>query len=378
MIIGVAIAAGAVIDRVFLHQSDRPKQLKTEAPPPIVANSPAPDKAPVAAAPVVRSSAASAAATMARKKSLAAILAELDPLQRTTDLEAFVNGLSSAEFAEALKGIRKIAGNSERELASRLIVARWVQTDPEAALSFATSNRGFEYIAADVFQAEAANDVQSALARAKAIPDGDLRYVALRGVLGFIADTDPAAALSLARSLGDFPGNEPLSSVIYRQWASIDPQSAALQASQDSSGGNFWQSPTSQVARSWATQDPAAAANWAISLSDPQTESRTISQVMRQWTRQDVTAAANWVNSLPPGVSYDSAAAALAFSMAPSDPQGAVAWAENIADTTARANALQRVSREVMGRDPTNGMAILLAAGVPPNLIPAASQSGRR
>src|ERR1051326_1734792 len=101
----------------------------------------------VAIAAGVDSAPASAAAPTARKKTLAAILTERDPLQRTTDLEAFVNGLSSAEFAEALKGIGKIAGNNERELASRLIVARWVQTDPEAALSFATSNRGFEYIA---------------------------------------------------------------------------------------------------------------------------------------------------------------------------------------------------------------------------------------
>jgi hypothetical protein len=304
-------------------------------------------------------------------------LAERDPGQRTSDLEAFINGLGPSDFAEALKRLRKIAGSSERELATRLLVVRWVQTDPESALQFASSNRGYEYIADDVFQAEAATDVQSALNRAKSITDPDLRYNALRGVLSFIADTDPAAALGTAQSLGDFPGNEPLSSLIYRQWATNDPQSAAQQASQVAGDGNPWRSPISQVARAWAAQDPTAAANWAISLSDPSTESRTISQVMRQWTHEDVNAAANWVNSLPPGGSYDSAAAALALAMAANDPKNAVAWADNIADATARNNALQRVSRQVMWRDPTNGAAILQAAGVPPNLIPPPSHRGR-
>jgi hypothetical protein len=318
------------------------------------------------------------AASVSPKKSLAMILAERDPRQRTSDLQSYINGLSRSDYADALKRIQRIPGNNERELASRLLVARWVQTDPQAALNFASSNRGFEYVADDVFQSEAAVDVQGALDRAKAITSPDMRYMALRGVLSFIADTDPATALAIAQSLGDFPGNEPLTTMIYRQWAANDPQAAALLAMQDAAGGNPWQSPLSQVARTWASQDPTAAANWALSLTDPTAEARTISQVMRQWSRDDMTAAANWVNGLPQGPSYDAAAAALAFSMAVNDPQDAITWADNIADPNARTNALQRVSREVMWRDPTNGAAVLEAAGVPPNLIPPPGQRPSR
>ncbi|HXX42823.1 MAG TPA: hypothetical protein VEI58_11235 [Chthoniobacterales bacterium] len=158
--------------------------------------------------------------------------------------------------------------------------------------------------------------------------------------------------------------------------ATTDPQSAALQAMQDPGGGNPWQSPIFQVARAWAAQDPTSVANWVISMTDSNAEARTISQVMRQWTREDMSAAVNWVNALPQGASYDAAAAALAFSMVPNNPQDAVGWADNIADASARADALQRVSREVMWRDPTNGAAILEAAGVPANLIPPPGQRG--
>jgi hypothetical protein len=274
-----------------------------------------------------------------------------------------------------LKRIRRIPGNNDRELASRLLLAHWVQSDPDAVLQFAASNRGYEYAADAVFQQAAATNLSSALERAKALPNADLRYMALRGVLSFMSDTDPAGAVRLAQTLGDYRGNEPLSSVIYRQWAATDPQAAALQASQEKTEEG-WRSPVNQVVRTWAGQDPTAAANWSLALQDADARSRSISQVMRQWTRDDPTAAVNWISGLPPGANYDSAVAALATSMAATDPQNAINWARNIADETARNNALQRISREVMWRDPTNGNAILQTAGVPPNLIPPTGRRG--
>ncbi|HEY4285423.1 MAG TPA: hypothetical protein VGM62_20370, partial [Chthoniobacterales bacterium] len=238
-------------------------------------------------------------------------------------------------------------------------------------------NRGYEYVADDVFQTEAAVDLQGALNRAKGITNPDLRYQALLGVLSFMADTDPVGALALAGGVGDIPGNEPLSSVIYRQWATNDPQAAALAAMQAGADGS-WRSPVMQVARTWAAEDPSAAANWSIALTDPQAQSRSISQVMRQWTREDMSAATNWVNSLPPGNSYDAAAAGLASSLAANHPQDAISWAQSIADPTAQNDAIQRVSREVMWRDPTNGASILTGAGVPANMIPQPGSRGQR
>jgi hypothetical protein len=312
-----------------------------------------------------------------KAKDLATILAERDRRQRTSDLEAFINNLAPGEYGNALKAIRRMPSTNERDLASRLLVARWVQTDPEAALNFAASNRGYEYVADDVFQTEAATDLTGALDRAKAITNPDLRYQALLGVLSFMADSNPAGALQLANGLGDFPGNEPLSNVIYRQWATNDPQAAAVAAMQ-AGGDTGWRSPVFQVARTWASEDPMAAANWSIGLTDPQAQARSIAQVMRQWTREDVSAAANWVNSLPPGSSYDAAAAGLATSLAANHPQDAVSWAQNIADPNMRADALQRVGREVMWRNPTNGAQILESAGVPANLIPQPGTPGQR
>ncbi|MGZ5537586.1 MAG: hypothetical protein ACXWG0_03570 [Chthoniobacterales bacterium] len=297
------------------------------------------------------------------------ILAEHDARQRTHDLQAYINGLQPREFADALKRMKQIAGSNERELASRLLVAQWVATDPDGALQFAAANRGYEYLADDVFQQRAATDFQSALQQALEIPGNDLRYRALRGVLGFKADTDPMGALQLAPTFGQFPGNDPLANVLYRQWAATDPQSAAAYAAQQGQG-NGWRSPINQVVSTWAEQDPVAAANWSLSLPDAEAQGRSLSQVMRDWGRNDPTGAVNWIHTLPAGTQHDTAVAGFAESMAFADPQNALNWIGTIADGATRQHALQQISRPIMFRDPQNGAAMLQAAGLPADQIP--------
>jgi hypothetical protein len=316
------------------------------------------------------SDAATSAPKAAAQKTLDQIMKGRNAGQRTKELEEFVKNLSASDIAAALKQLRQMPDSSARELASRLLVAHWLETDPNGALKFASENRDFDYIASDVFQQFAADDLQGALDRAKAISDPNLRYQALRGVLSFMADQDPLRALQLASTLGSFPNEEPLNQMIYRQWSATDPQAAAAAAALDSSNGGGWRSPVGQVLRNWASQDPLAALNWASALTDPASQAREIGQVIRQWSRDDFNAAANWVNTLAPGNTRDAAAAALAFSMAQTDLNSAIGWAQSIADSGQRDNALQRLSREIMFRDPTNGAALLAAAGVPANLIP--------
>lgn len=374
LIVGGIFVAGVAIDRVFVATREAATtQTHSSA---AAASAPVNSGSTNGAVPQIEQQLS--ATTAQTKASLDAILAEHDTRQRMNDLQAFIGTLKPAQFADALQQIRRMAGSSERELASRMLISSWVQSDPNGALQFAASHTGYENIADDVFQHEAAEGLQGAIDRALSLPNGDLRYQALRGVVNYMADTDPAGALALAQRAGDFPGNEPLNNVIYREWAATDPQAAAAQAALDPSSGG-WRSPVGQVVRTWASQDPSAAANWTLTLSDPNTESHAVGQAVRQWARADTNAATNWVNALPDGQAHDSASAAMALAIAPTDAQSAVNWANSIADENARTQALQRLSREVMWRDPTNGSAALQAAGVPPNLIPQGGQPpGRR
>jgi hypothetical protein len=310
----------------------------------------------------------SSGSTSAYTSSLDSILAEHDGRQRLRDLQAFINRIAPNDYGDALKRIQQISNTNERELASRLLVAQWAQNDPDGALQFAAGNHGFEYVAEDVFQQFAAADFEAALSRAKAMPGTELRYRALRGILGFKADLDPRGALQLAQTLGEFHGQEPLTSAVYRQWAASDPQAAAAQAAADGQTGG-WRSPVGSVVQTWAAQDPAAAAKWSLSLPDAQAQERSVAQVMRQWAREDPTAAANWIYSLESGASRDAAVAGLAQSIVVQDPSTALSWIGTITDEATRSRTLQRVSGTVMWRDPENGAALLQAAGLPADQI---------
>jgi len=300
--------------------------------------------------------------------SLDAILAERDPRQRLRQLQAFINSLPANGYPDALRRIRKITSSNERALASNLLVAQWGQNDPDGALQFAAGNRGFEYVAEDVFAQLAGGDFDAALERAAGIPGAELRYRALRGVLSAKADIDPMHALQLAAKLGDYRGSEPLTSVVYSQWAATDPQAAAAHAAaQPSEGG--WRSPVATVIYTWAQQDPVASANWSLTLSDGQTQARSLADVMRLWTRDDPNAAGNWIHGLDSGAPRDAAVAGLAQSLVSRDPQAAISWIGTITDDAARTRTLQRISSAVLWRDPEKGAELLQAAGLSPEQI---------
>ncbi len=308
---------------------------------------------------------------------LAGILKDRSTSERLHALTEFVDHLAPGDFAAAMAAARKLPGGAERDLAQRLLVARWAELDPDAALAFAAKHKESGQITGDIFQQLAASNLSSTLTRAQAISDPALHYQALRGALGAMAQTDPAGALRLAAASGELPHNEPLAQMIYRQWSQTDPTAAAAAAAQDSSGGDGWRSPLGQVIRTWADQDPQSALSYALSIPNSETQSRSIGDIVRRWTDQDASAAASWINTMPAGGTRDAAAAAFASSVASTDVPTAVGWAQSISNDETRTSALRRVSRRVMYRDQTNGVTTLQSAGVPADILQNLLPPGR-
>ncbi len=313
--------------------------------------------------------AATSSAPHSDPTALAGLLRERGGSAHLRALTDFVDHLAPGDFAATLFATRQRPRSAERDLAARLLVARWAELDPDGVLGFAAKHREFEQITGDVFQQMATADLSGALTRAQALTDPSLRYQALRGALGVMAETDPAGALQAAANTGNLGNGEPLSQMIYRQWSTTDPAAAAAAATQDPNAGGGWRSPLSEVLRNWADQDPQGALNYALAIADPGTQTRSVGEIVRHWSEQDATAAASSINAIPPGTARDAAAAALASAVASSDLPGAVGWAQSIGDDAARTSALQRVSRRVLWRDPTNGAATLQSAGVPAEII---------
>lgn len=307
-------------------------------------------------------------ATRPPPDALAGILQERNTSERLRQITSFVDELSPADFAAALLAAKKLPSTPDRELATRLLVARWADLDPDGALAFAANHKEFDQVTGDIFRQLAANDLQGALARAQTITDPSLHYQALRGTLSVMAQSDPAGALKIAGSAGNLPHGEPLTQMIYRQWSEADPASAAAAAAQDPAGSG-WRSPLSQVVRNWADEDPQAALNFAMTMTDASAQARSVGDIVRRWSQADANAAASSINTMPGGSVRDAAAAAFASSVASTDVPTAVGWAQSISDAEARTAALQRVSRRVIWQDPANGAATLQNAGVPMNII---------
>ena len=229
----IAILSALLIGVAFGHWATAPSAspaVKAAATLPNESNSEAEKSAPAPTA-------ATAAAVIEPHRgadSLLRILQDHRSGNRTRELTDYVNQLAAGDFASALLATRKLPRGSDRELATQLLVARWAETDPEGALAFAASHKQFDEITGDVFQQLASGDLQSTLTRAQALTDPTMRYQALRGALSVMAEQDPAGALQLAGTFGNFPHNEPLTQSIYREWSSTDPLAAATTAAQDS------------------------------------------------------------------------------------------------------------------------------------------------
>lgn len=71
------------------------------------------------------------------------------------------------------------------------------------------------------------------------------------------------------------------------------------------------QSVVSELSRRWAQSDPGEAAQWALSLGDPQAQSAAAAAATSSWMELDNEAAERWVLSLPGGELRDAALAAV-------------------------------------------------------------------
>ena len=106
--IAVAFIGGAIIGRGFLAKQDEASSKPAEVADVLPSSSASPMVETAQDRSVTQQRLWSSKASEASKKSLDAILADRDARHRIGNLEAFINGLQPAEYADALKRIRRI------------------------------------------------------------------------------------------------------------------------------------------------------------------------------------------------------------------------------------------------------------------------------
>lgn len=134
-----------------------------------------------------------------------------------------------------------------------------------------------------------------------------------------------------------------------RELAQQSPQ-LALQFAEKLPEGNARTNVRSQAINSWATYDTQGALAWANQQPED-TQPNFYRTISSAWASSDSYANSVWVSNLPQGALRDSAITGMVGTLADSEPQSALAWAQTVAGESERRNAMQNLFYQWMRRD---------------------------
>ena len=134
--------------------------------------------------------------------SILSALRETNDLRRMHDLYDVIGKMSPGEVSSAISLAQRMTGQ-DRDTLLPMLVGKWAETDPQAAVKFAlgldrNARFGATRAAMNIW---AASDPQAAMAWAQALPPGDQRNSALYGLVATVAKRDPAAAMQFIATL---------------------------------------------------------------------------------------------------------------------------------------------------------------------------------
>jgi len=147
----------------------------------------------------------------------------------------------------------------------------------------------------------AAKDPEGALAAAMKLPEGDERNQALTAVCFGLAQTDPADAVKMAKSLNLDAQPGAIMENLVQQWAVTDLSSAQAWANSQPAGEQR-DGLTTRIAYIMSQNDPADAAKLVTDQIPPgPAQDEAVMTVLNQWANQDLNAATAWVKAFPAG-----------------------------------------------------------------------------
>ena len=171
--------------------------------------------------------------------------------------------------------IADIADDSLRNGAMMRVAERLAESDPAGTATWLAANPGeaTQRRMDDVYQVWARQDQQTAVASLAALPSGEIRSNALRGVISSVASQDPTAAVSMM----DRYSNDVTDRVVQ----------------------NFvWHS---------FRNDPTAAVGQISRIADERERDQMYGRTLGYWMERDADAASTWIqnNPLPAKVQED-------------------------------------------------------------------------
>lgn len=225
--------------------------------------------------------------------------AQSPPEEDFEKIAALIGSMSETEVCEWLA---KLTNQDLTSNTGRLLMRRWVELDPTAAVNWATQlgDTGARQELVDVVAvAWSEKDLPAALIWVEALPEDDTKHQALADLGYEVARIDPVSAMQIATQLPASDNSDALLLHALAQYTSADPaQSQQLALSLPP--GTLRDQALATVATIESKQDGPQAATFAVEniASGPGLD-RAIMGVIQGWAQIDFTGASVWVQSFP-------------------------------------------------------------------------------
>ena len=143
--------------------------------------------------------------------------------------------INENNVGDVLAFAEKIPQKEQRDALILLVLGRWAEIDPKAALEFGrnistASTRGAAL--SNALSSWAQRDPAAAMAWAQQMPAGTERDRTVQAVLATLSEKDPPTALSILQSLPAEKSRQHFYWPIFSRWALSDPLRAAESAAQ--------------------------------------------------------------------------------------------------------------------------------------------------
>ena len=112
-------------------------------------------------------------------------------------------------------------------------------------------------------------------------------------------ETDPNAALSWAAGVSDPALRDKVVASAVQAYALVDPAQAATWVVSEVKSDQAINDAAVNITESWAARDPAAAAKWVALFPAGDTRTSAVNTLLVYWLQADRNAAMDWIQSLP-------------------------------------------------------------------------------
>ncbi len=256
---------------------------------------------------------------------------------------AALSAWGASDPTGALAYIDTMEDGDQKRMMTMGLVNGLASSDPDAASAYILKNiastatgedpragwmngRLYEMVADE----QVKKGIDSAMAWANGLPDGDFKNSALSRVAEQYAREDITKATAWAEGIA---GQEGSAEAVRK------------------------------VAERLGNENPQEAIDWLVKLPDG-SQDRAIGESFRRWTEKDSVAASQYLATMPASTSKDNAVAGFARQLDREDPASAMVWANTIADTELQASTVRSVAESWVRSDKDAAVSYMQSSGM--------------